>query len=580
VSRLDDARLRRLLDTARALTAEIDPDSVVRLTLQAAADLTGARYAAIGALAPDGTSLARFETLGIGPETAREIGDRPTGRGVLGLLTGEPRPLRLPDIGAHPLSHGFPVGHPPMRSFLGVPLVVGGKTWGSVYVTEAARGTFDEIDEEALVALAELASAAIGTATAYDREHTRADTLERALSGLEATTEIARAIGGETRLDRVLELVVKRGRALVAARTMLILLVDGDDLVVRAVAGAATSGLLGTRYALRDSAVAALLATGHAERIGDATTRLRLAVSDAERPQAGLIVPLVFHGHVVGALEAFDRTHAGPAFSDEDERLLEAFAASAAMALGSAQDVAAETLRRSIGASERERARWARELHDETLQELGAISVTLASAHESDDPRRLQEAVGLALGYGEHAMHSLREIITDLRPGALDARGVKAALESLVARSRKRSGIDIALEVDLLEEGAAHISGRGAPALEAGLYRIAQEALANAVKHAHASAVRIRVAETEDGVRLTIEDDGRGFDPTDPQTSGFGLTGMRERAELLHGTLTIESRPGKGTTVRVFAPSERRALSAAPWSERRETEAGESERTG
>jgi two-component system, NarL family, sensor histidine kinase DevS len=553
-------------------------DSVLRHTLEAAADLADARYAAIGVIAPDGTSLARFETLGIDAETACEIGDLPTGHGVLGLPISEPRRLRLPDIGAHARSYGFPLAHPPMRSFMGVPLAVRGEAWGCIYVTEASHGTFDETDEEALVALAELASAAIGTATVYHSERTRADALERSISGLAATTEIARAIGGETRLDRVLELVVKRARALVEARAMLIMLIDGDDLVVSAIAGDATTDLLGTRYPVRDSAVSALLATGQAERIGDATTRLRLAISDALQPQTGLIVPLVFHGHVVGALEAFDRTHAGPAFSDEDERLLEAFAASAAIALGSARDVAAETLRRSIDASERERARWARELHDETLQELGAISMTLASAHESDDVRTLQEAVSLALGYDEYAMRGLREIITDLRPGALRALGVKAALELLVARTRKRSGIDVALDVDLdCESGST--SARHAPALEAGLYRIAQEAIANAVKHAHASAISIRVAEVENGVRLTVEDDGRGFDYMGPHASGFGLIGMHERAELIHGTLTIESRPGKGTVVQVFAPSERRPPSAAPWSERRET-AEEEGRTG
>ena len=285
-------------------------------------------------------------------------------------------------------------------------------------------------------------------------------------------------------------------------------------------------------------------------------------VSDALHPQTGLIVPLAFHGHVVGALEAFDRTRDGPEFSEEDERLLEAFAASAATAVGSAQDVAAEALRRSIDASERERARWARELHDETLQELGAISITLSSAHESNDARKLQEAVTLSLGYGEYAMRGLREIITDLRPGALDALGVTAALESLAERTRKRWDIAIEVDVDLVCE-ADRAPLRHAPALEAGLYRIAQEAIANAVKHAHASAISIRLNEVDNGIRLVIEDDGRGFDPG-RHSSGFGLIGMHERAELVGGTLTIESGPGEGTRVEVSAPSERRPLASLP----------------
>jgi signal transduction histidine kinase len=547
---------------ARALVAELDLDSVLRHTLEAASDLTHARYAAIGVIAPDRASLARFETLGIDAETALEIGGLPTGHGVLGILIADPRPLRVADIGAHAKSYGFPLGHPPMGSFLGVPLVVRGEAWGAIYLTETAHDEFDEVDEDAVVALAELASAAIGTAVAYQGERARAVQLERSVTGLAATAEIARAIGGETRLDRVLELVVKRGRALVEARAMLIMLIDGDDLVIRAIAGDAPTELLGARYPVRDSAVAALLTTGNADRIGDATTRLRLVVSDALQPQTGLIVPLVFHSHVVGALEAFDRTHEGPEFSDEDERLLEAFAASAATAVGSAQNVAAETLRRSIDASERERARWARELHDETLQELGAISMTLASAHESDDAQKLREAVGLSLGYGEYAMRGLREIITDLRPGALDALGVKAALESLAERTRKRWDIRVALDVDLDYE-----AGRAPLRHARALYRIAQEAIANAVKHAHASAISIRMTEDATGVRLSIKDDGRGFDYRGQHPNGFGLIGMHERAELINGTLTVESRPGAGTQIQVFAPSERRPPTATPWRE-------------
>ena len=225
-SPLDEPRLRRLLDVGRALIAELDPDSVLRTVLDAACELTGARYAAIGILTADRMSLERFVTRGIDAETQREIGDLPRGRGVLGVLIDDPRPLRLADVGQHAKSYGFPIGHPPMKSFLGVPLVIRGEAWGNLYLTEKVEGEFDEADEEVILALAGWAATAIENARLHRSERARRDALERAVRGLEATTEIARAVGGETRLDRVLELIVKRGRALVEARGMVIMLAE------------------------------------------------------------------------------------------------------------------------------------------------------------------------------------------------------------------------------------------------------------------------------------------------------------------------------------------------------------------
>ena len=244
---LDASRLRRLLDVGRTLVSDLDLESVLRAVLEAASELTGARYAAIGVLAPDRRTLERFLTLGIDAEKQQQIGDLPRGRGVLGVLIDDPRPLRLADVGAHPKSYGFPIGHPPMRSFLGVPLLIRGEVWGNLYLTEKQDGEFDEGDEEAILVLADWAATAIDNARLYRSERERRGELERAVRGLEATTEIARAIGAETHLGRVLELIVKRGRALVEARGMVILLSDGDDLVITAVAGQVASEVIGTR---------------------------------------------------------------------------------------------------------------------------------------------------------------------------------------------------------------------------------------------------------------------------------------------------------------------------------------------
>jgi GAF domain-containing protein len=242
---MDEPRLRRLLDVGRFLLAELDPDAVLDRLLEVAQELTGARYAAIGVLDERRELLEQFITKGIDEDTHRAIGDLPRGRGVLGVLIRDPRPLRLADVGAHPESYGFPLAHPPMHSFLGVPILVHGEAWGNLYLTEKQGGEFTEDDEEAATVLADWAAIAIANARLYRDVRQRRDELQRANRGLETTTEIGRALGGLTDVDRVLELVVKRSRALIDARAAQLALVDGDELVVAAVAGEGVAGVRG-----------------------------------------------------------------------------------------------------------------------------------------------------------------------------------------------------------------------------------------------------------------------------------------------------------------------------------------------
>src|SRR3954465_5402516 len=233
----DDQRLVRLIEVGRSLLSELDLDIVLDRVLATARDLTGAQYAALGILDERRRELAQFLTRGVDQETHRAIGDLPRGRGILGLLFGDPRPLRLSDLGDHPRSYGFPPGHPPMRGFLGVPIMIRGEAWGNLYLTEKAGGDFDRDDEDAVVVLADWAAIAIENARLYRAVAARRAELERAVRGFEATATIARAVGGETDLDRVLELIVKRGRALVEARDVLLLLPEGARLRLAAGAG-------------------------------------------------------------------------------------------------------------------------------------------------------------------------------------------------------------------------------------------------------------------------------------------------------------------------------------------------------
>ncbi len=552
---------REILEVARSVLDELDLDVVLERVLEAAQELTRARYAALGVLSEAKTGLSRFITKGIDDATHTRIGALPSGRGVLGALISEPAPLRLADVGGHPRSYGFPAAHPPMHTFLGVPILVRGSPYGNLYLTEKARGVeFSEADEQAVIVLAEFAGVAIDHARRYTGAEQRRGELERTVAALEATTQIAHAVGGETDLELILELVAKRGRALVSARALVIELKQGSALTIAAGAGELPPGVVGERVGLDDTVASHAIRTRRTQRLEDTLNRARFDEHGlghlGMRADAGLVVPLVFHGGASGALIAIDRLHGGPAFSAEDERLLEAFAVSAATAVAMAQTVASERRRQRLAAAEGERTRWARELHDDTLQSLSALRIGLSTAGRSGRPEALTEAVGQAVGQLEDAISNLRALITDLRPAALDDLGVRAALEGLTERAA-RHGIEVDVSVELHEEDGRE-SARHTSELETAVYRLVQEALTNATKHGGATRAVVEVREDATGVHLSVRDDGSGFDPGEA-TDGFGLLGMHERVELLGGELTIVSEPGSGTVVRASLPSQRRA---------------------
>ena len=554
---LDEHRLRRLLEVGRGLVSELHREKILQRLLEVARELTGARYAAIGILDADRRELERFLVSGIDEQVHRAIGDLPRGRGILGELIREPKPLRLDQIAEHPRSYGFPPAHPPMTTFLGVPILIRGESWGNLYLTEKESGPFDEMDEEALLVLAEWAAIAIENARLYGRAEERRDELERAVRGLEATTAISRAVGGEIALDRVLELVVKRGRALVEARSLLILLKDEEGLVVGAAAGESDAGAVGTRLPSTGTIPDEVLSSRHVERLADVKGRVRLGLGGvAPDARTAMLVPLVFRGSTLGVLVALDRLVGGPDFGEEDERVIRSFAASAAIAVATAQSVEAEQLRRSVEAAEHERGRWARELHDETLQGLGALQVLLDGALQRGTPEAIDEATNHAVGQIAEEIDKLQALITELRPAALDALGAEPAIISLVERARALHGLEIDLDLDLdYEQGRSPT--RHIPEIESTIYRLVQESLTNVAKHARAERVSISVRESDGRVQIEVADDGQGFEGT-PTGGGFGLAGMHERVDLVGGRLTVESSPGEGTTVTAEFPAPHR----------------------
>jgi signal transduction histidine kinase len=551
-----DRAARGVLDIARSVLAELDLEVVLNRVLESARELTGARYAALGVLGASRTELERFLTIGIDESEREAIGALPRGRGVLGELIEHPTALRLSDISDHSRSYGFPHGHPPMKSFLGVPILIDGTPFGNLYLTEKGHDEqFTEADEEAVTMLSELAGFAIDHARRYTGTREHRDELERTVAALNATTQIARAVGAETDLEVILELVAKRGRALVNARLLVIELVQRGRLVVAAGAGELPEGLLGRQAPLGDSVASAALRTRRAQRLHEPLTRARFDEHGlgtlGVHASGGLIVPLVFQNHAYGVLVAIDRLNDGPEFTLDDERLLEAFAASAATAVATAQSVASERQRQRLAAAEAERQRWARELHDDTLQSLSALRVGLSTAKRSGKPEALEQAVATAIDHLEEGITNLRALITDLRPASLDELGAAAAIQALCERV-ERHGIDVDVSVELAYEQGT-MTTRHLPEVETALYRIVQEALTNAAKHGQAKRAVVEAHEENGSVRVSVRDDGRGFDPS-AHAEGFGLLGMSERVELLEGTLEVDSEPGKGTTITAILP--------------------------
>jgi signal transduction histidine kinase len=561
---VNESQYRELLAVGRRLVQELDSEGVLHQVLEVARDVTGARYAALGVLGADRASLRRFLVSGVDEATQQQIGELPHGRGVLGELIRRPEPLRLASVGEHPRSYGFPPGHPPMETFLGAPVLIRGEAFGNIYLTDKAGGEpFSEDDEEALVVLADWAAVAIENARLHERLSTDRDELERAVSTLTATTSIARALAGETDLARVLELIAKRGRAVVEARVLFIALLEGDALRVAAGAGEVPDGYRDARIALADTVSGEVVRTGRPRRLND-LNRDRFERSTLGRlgltPGCGLFVPLLHRQQTIGVIIALDRSTEGD-YTEDDLRLLEAFAVSAATAVGTAQTVTIEQRRRSVQATEGERRRWARELHDETLQELAVIRLGLAAGAKADDPDQLRDAMRRAVGEIDQRIAALRRLIADLRPASLDQLGIGPALEDLVERMASR-GLEVALDLDLDWE-AGREPRRMTGEVEDTVYRLVQEALNNVTKHAQAARVDVSVLERDGRVEISVRDDGRGFDPT-AATAGFGVTGMRERAELAGGTLEVRSAPGEGTEVRASLPVRRRAEEPAP----------------
>jgi signal transduction histidine kinase len=539
----NENRLRALVETGVAITSELSLDALLQRLVEAASELTGARYAALGVIDRSGSELERFLTTGIDAETHAAIGDLPRGRGILGVLIREDAPLRLHNLGDHPRSVGFPPNHPPMSTFLGVPVHLRGVAYGNLYLTEKASGEdFTDEDQELVELLASQAAVAIENARLYE-----------AATGwskqLESLNEVGNALATETDLDRLLDLVARRLRELLDARLVTVLLPSGDDgLRFAAVAGERTE-LAGATITRSTSKSGRVLERGRSER-ADSVLDDPDVDHEAMRligARSGLWVPLLVRGRAIGVLAAHDKLGSDVRFTDTDLRLAETFGARAALAVDLSERIAQDSFRRAVEAQELERRRLARELHDETGQALTSILLGLKALEERMADPASRAAAEELRELVVSTLQDVRRLAVELRPSALDDFGLVAALERLTASFTEQTGISVDFQTALADT-------RLPEEVETALYRIVQESLTNVVKHARARRVSILLARKGGTVKAVVEDDGRGFDPAGQTGDGYGLVGMRERLALLGGRLEVESGRDAGTTIAAEVP--------------------------
>ena len=536
-------RLRVLVETGIAINSELSLDGVMERIVEAAALVTDARYAALGVIDRAGTGLERFVTHGMTEEVEKEIGELPHGGGILGVLIRDAHNLRLHNLSEHPHSVGFPPGHPPMETFLGVPILLRGVAYGNLYLTEKGNGgDFTDKDEELVSLLAAQAAVAIENARLYESATSWSQQLE-------SLNEIGGALVGELELGPLLDLVASRLRELIGARLVAIALPAGDGLRIAAADGEEAADLAAFNALERDSKTGRVLERGRSERIDslledpevDQDVTRRLGAS------TGLYVPLLAREEPIGVLVAHDKMGSDPRFTSADLRLAEQFANRASIAVDLSRRVARDALRRVVSGQELERRRLARELHDETGQALTSILLGLRAVEESGTPDEMSRAASHLRELVVGTLQDVRRLAVQLRPKALDDFGLVAAVEHFVQTFSEATAIGVDLEAQL---GDKRLPGE----VETTLYRIVQEALTNIVKHAEASRVSILLVRGSGSATVVIEDDGQGFDPAELREDAMGIIGMRERVELHDGRLTVESTPGSGATLVAEVP--------------------------
>ncbi|WP_398780128.1 GAF domain-containing sensor histidine kinase [Streptomyces sp. NBRC 110611] len=539
------ARVPQLLEAMRTVGAGLDLHITLDRIVETAAELADARYAAIGIIDDAREGLSDFVTYGVTGQQHERIGALPDGhKGLLGALIENPRPVRLADLTQDPRSAGFPPGHPPMRTFLGVPIRVQGEIFGNLYLTEKrGGGEFSEEDLHMVRVLATEAGIAIGNA----RLHAATRQRERWIDGSVAvTTEL---LAGSD-VDDALAVVAEQARKLADSAAGIVLLPDDEGgLEIVAVSADDPTGILGTQIP-PDSPVAEQLLAGEPVFVDDSATDPRMVTAIAPRFGPSMMLPLKSGGRVLGTL-ATPRSRGARPFTAAERTLATQFAAQAALALVLAE---AQRDRERLAVYE-DRDRIARDLHDLVIQRLFATGMMLESAQRRSDVPDVTDGVGKAVDELDVTIQEIRTAIFALQQGPAEA---PSGLRTRVLREIGTAAVPLGFQpsasfIGPVDSRVGELTGKN-------LIAALREALSNAFRHAQASRIdvvvdaTIRLPDGTDGVRLTVADDGIGI-PDGGRRSG--LKNLAKRAESLggasaHGPGLGEN--GRGTTVTWEAP--------------------------
>jgi signal transduction histidine kinase len=534
VDRMEDLRgtnrrMRMLLEAVITVGSDLSLPVLLRQIVEFACGLVDARYGALGVLAPSGDELSQFVYHGIDEATAERIGPLPTGHGLLGLLIKDPRPLRLRTLADHGSSSGFPAHHPPMSSFLGVPVRVGGEVFGNLYLTEKqGRDEFTPQDEELIVALAAAAGVAVQNARLLDETRQRQHWLE-------ATGEISTALLNGGRRDDLLRLVVQWARELVDADQATISVPGGTagELAIEAAEGLHADTLLGARFRATPSLSGEAIATRSVIMVDDLRADERTAQPLASTGGIGpaIFVPLVGSDVVHGTLQVGNGV-ARRRFAAPDREILEAFARQAVIALEFAR--AQQELGRLAVLEDRDRI--GRDLHDLVIQRLFATGMSLQSTLRLTDPEQVAGRVSQAVDALDATIRDIRSTIFALTTATEPDKGLRARITTVVGEAASSLGFEPSLRL----YGA--IDARVPAGTAEHLIAALREALSNCARHAHATRVDV-VVDAQEALELQVADDGVGFESA--RRSGLG--NLQQRAEELGGALTVDTAEGKGT---------------------------------
>jgi len=541
-------RLTALLDAVMAVTADLELSEVLTRIVRSGCELVDAKYGAMGVLGPDREHLVEFVSRGLTEEEGEAIGDLPSGRGVLGLLIHEPRPVRLRDIASHPDSYGFPPNHPPMHSFLGTPVRIRDEVFGNLYMTEkqgASEFTFD--DEAILVALAAAAGIAIENARQYEWSR-------RQRRWLQTTGDVTQLLFEGRGEGSAMDILAKRTRELSQAQLAMVALYDEEnDLVVKAVRCGESSDAVERAK----NSLGAVLHKGHWREIVTAREPVllltrpgdpmvdnlsaevrELGESDLHGPTA--LLPIIVGDHEIGVLAVAWAVNA-ETFVENVVPLLAALAQQMGLAL-----VAGRSQRdRSRLAMLEDRERIARDMHDLVIQRLFATGLSLQAAGRQTQAPTVATRLSEAVDELDAAIKDIRHTIFELhreRP----TRELRAEIVDLVQGYTESLGFTPLLVMDgPLDELAGD--------LEADLVAVIREGLANVARHACAASVTVRV-RSDDGIQIEVADDGVGVRSNVVES---GLDNLRQRAESHSGSLTLRPRSPHGTTLLWQASRER-----------------------